>query len=274
MALKQLSLRSISQIDRMLGPKVRLVTVHDLDRLSDPSYRRVAEAIEAHTGGAVGSGPFKGMTILDQVSWGSGDRAAKLLGCYEQELHGVIEDFILSRPAQIINIGCAEGYYSVGLALRLPDSRVAAVDVDEAALAICDANAVANGVTNQLTTMLPDALDSSWTDPAGALWVVDVEGAEADILDPIQTPALRSAMVLVECHDFVHPHITEELRRRFSETHLVRNIIQSSRNPGQYAVLRNRPESERWAAVNERRPCVMNWLAMTPILRPRQGADA
>lgn len=264
--LKSRVVRCVSVIDRLIGPRLRFGTASQLSRETHQGIdRRVCEVIDDSYAGVVGSGPFSQMVILDQVSWGKGsDRAPKLLGCYEQELHAAIKDFVALRPRCVVNIGCAEGYYAVGLARRLPGSRVAAVDLDEVALMACDAAATANNVSEQVTTMLPDELDASWTEVEGALFVVDVEGAEVEILDLNRMPALRSAMVIVECHDFKRAHITAELQSRFADTHHIENVRQSGRNPGQFAVLRDRPESERWAAVNEHRPCVMNWLVMTP----------
>jgi hypothetical protein len=46
----------------------------------------------------------------------------KLLGCYEAELHGVIACALNTTYDTIIDIGCAEGYYAVGLALHFPDT--------------------------------------------------------------------------------------------------------------------------------------------------------
>ena len=66
--------------------------------------------------GNVLSGPFAGMAMLPESSWGDGDLAPKLLGCYEAELHPAIAKAISRKPKNIVNIGCAEGYYAVGMA--------------------------------------------------------------------------------------------------------------------------------------------------------------
>jgi hypothetical protein len=58
------------------------------------------------------------------------DASAKFLGTYEQELHGVIEKAMESHPKFVLNIGCAEGFYAVGLAIRLNDAQVFAADSD------------------------------------------------------------------------------------------------------------------------------------------------
>ncbi len=78
--------------------------------------------IHRKTNGVVQSGPFAGMKLSQNEVWKDGNLGTKLLGCYEKELHGFIEDEIKrlsNRPSRIVDIGCAEGFYSVGLALRL-----------------------------------------------------------------------------------------------------------------------------------------------------------
>src|SRR5207253_2384293 len=83
----------------------------------------------------VENGPFAGMKYLDRVE--HGDLPPKLIGCYEAELHEVIL-CIAGRPYQrVVNVGCGEGYYAVGLARLLPAARVYAFDLSEVARALC-----------------------------------------------------------------------------------------------------------------------------------------
>ena len=51
-------------------------------------YAELAEYVFSETLGVVQSGPFRGMKIPREVSWGQGDVIPKLLGLgtYEQEL--------------------------------------------------------------------------------------------------------------------------------------------------------------------------------------------
>jgi ribosomal protein L11 methylase PrmA len=54
----------------------------------------------------------------------------KWLGAYEAELADIVEAIIKHGHSRILNIGCAEGYYAVGLALRDRASEVFAFDID------------------------------------------------------------------------------------------------------------------------------------------------
>src|SRR5436190_882004 len=60
-------------------------------------------------------GIFKGLQYPRFESSGSG-LVTKLLGSYENELHPFIQQLGANKYTEIIDIGCAEGYYAVGLA--------------------------------------------------------------------------------------------------------------------------------------------------------------
>jgi len=212
----------------------------------------------------VQEGPFVGTRLLGERSWGSGERAPKLLGCYEADLHVAIERSIAMAPEYVVNLGCAEGYYAVGLARRLPHAIVLAVDIDPRGLDVCRENARANGVADRVVLLRPDDLAGCVPADAHSLWVVDVEGAERDLLDASQHPALRHASIIVECHDDQVPGTSEALRDRFAASHDVTVVAQGARDPNRHEMLSSVPEWLRWQAVNEFRSCVMSWLVFTP----------
>jgi hypothetical protein len=45
-------------------------------------------------------------------------------------LHDIVETAITRRYDRVINVGCAEGYYAVGFATRMPETDVIAFDID------------------------------------------------------------------------------------------------------------------------------------------------
>src|SRR4051812_19305855 len=76
---------------------------------------RIAQTLVKHYGARVLQGPFAGMQYVTE-SYGS-QLVPKLLGSYENELHDLVEQIVAQRPKIVIDIGAAEGYYAVGLAL-------------------------------------------------------------------------------------------------------------------------------------------------------------
>ena len=85
----------------------------------------------------VADGPFKGMVYPDFIAYGSA-MYPKLLGCYESELNASLESFLKTDYHSIVDIGCAEGYYAVGVAMRLPNAIVYAYDIDKKAMEACE----------------------------------------------------------------------------------------------------------------------------------------
>jgi hypothetical protein len=214
----------------------------------------------------VQTGPFRGMKIVPHYMWGDGDTAAKLMGVYEDELHEWIEHSIAQAPSTVINVGSAEGYYSVGMALRLPGVPVLAVDLEPRAAVYVQENAAANGIKIQaiVETVTAQWLQEQCESQPRPLLILDCEGAEADLLDPVKAPALAKAMILVECHDCIIPNITADIRDRFSATHEVHFTKQCSKDPYQFKWLESLSDCDKWALVHEGRPSVATWLYMVP----------
>ena len=220
--------------------------------------------LEAQLGGKIQSGPFAGMMLPDASSWGDGDRVTKLLGLYECNLHPLVERAVARRPRMVINVGCAEGHFAIGLARLLPEAKVYAFDLDPAAVRVCRQAALDNGVGDRVGVAgecSTQILDRLLTADAQALVFMDCEGAEAMLLDPAKAPGLAAADILVECHDFVDRSITATLRQRFGDTHGIETVAQGARDPHSVPQLASWQELDRWLMVDEGRPEVMHWLA-------------
>lgn len=225
--------------------------------------RELAEFIGRETGMVVQSGPFSGMRLSRAASWGDGDLSPKLLGTYESELHDWIEDAAAAPYDMVVNIGCAEGFYAVGLSRRMPDAIVHAFDLDEAAQAACARNAAENGVDSRIKVegrCDHARLESLLSTARKALVVIDCEGCERELLNPQLVPGLRSADILVECHDFLGRGMTEELKRRFAATHTIQTVHEGARDPNRFEILRRFNSLDRWLAVSEGRRETMHWL--------------
>jgi methylase of polypeptide subunit release factors len=74
-----------------------------------------------------------------------------LLGCYERELAGLVEKLCLYPYTEIIDIGCAEGYYANGFARRHRQAFVYAFDSDPRARHLCRQMALLNEVADRVS---------------------------------------------------------------------------------------------------------------------------
>jgi hypothetical protein len=188
----------------------------------------LANTLAGRDGTRVAHGPFAGMDYAVPVSEGA--RAPRLLGIYEASLHPVIETVIARAYPQVLDIGCAEGYYAVGLARRMPSSTVRAHDSNPEARALCARLAQVNGVADRLRIAgAVTHADLALCADAPTFVLCDIEGAEAALLDPEAAPALARADILVEVHEGLHPGLTDRLSARFAATHRVTRIDRALR---------------------------------------------
>ena len=223
--------------------------------LVDRTLDRLADGRHA----AVRGGPFAGLKMLKQSSGTS--HVAKILGTYEAQLHGWIERVIAASPGLIVNVGCGDGYYLCGMALRLPLAQAIGFDTDPLCRREAAETAAANGLARVRieAEATPAALQAALVD--GTIVIVDCEGAEGDILDPARTPRLRTCTMLIELHDHLVPNTTQMLHARFQDSHRIEERAQTIALPESMA---DRPEIERLALVCEHRECAQGWMLLTP----------
>lgn len=116
-------------------------------------------ACNIFSGQVVLHGLFKGMKYPVMGAYCS-VLYPKLLGSYERELEPLFLDLLQNNYTEIIDIGCAEGYYAVGLALKAPTARVYAFDINPHARQQCSDMAALNGVSTRLTVKADINADS------------------------------------------------------------------------------------------------------------------
>ena len=172
-----------------------------------------------HSEGRVLGGPFAGMRYLKAGT--EGGMAPRMLGSYESELHSHLEAFIRDDFERIAVIGCAEGYYAVGLALRCPSSEIMAYDIKPEARQACRELAELNGVSARVTIGCecdPNAFAN--LAKYKTLIFCDIEGDELTLMDPGKNPALASIEgFIVECHEEFSPGISTSLQNAFATSH-------------------------------------------------------
>ena len=184
----------------------------------------------------VNEGPFKGMNFLNQSS--EGCHVAKLLGTYEQPLHEYFEKIIDSNYELIINIGSAEGYYSVGLAMRSPKSTVLSFDTDLKAQENCKDLAIKNNLDKSIKIMSefhPNILRKYKN--ISTFVLCDVEGDELKLMDLENYHEFKNIDLLIESHECLKPGITQKLIERFSPSHDIEKICDNGNR-----VLKNPPD--------------------------------
>ena len=213
-----------SSVQQFLPPPLTVALMRAKRAVAPSSSFRQLRRIHAQIGApdTVMAGPLKGMRYLDPPAY-----VSKLLGTYEIELRDTLRRLPELRPDVIVNIGSAEGYYSVGLVRLLPEARMLAYDISALARYRTAKLAQLNGVSSRVETRGYCSIDELQRECGSAkrpLVLSDCEGFEWDLLDPVAAPNLRRAMLLVETHEMIRPGVTAEIERRFADSHELTRI--------------------------------------------------
>jgi hypothetical protein len=216
-----------------------------------------------HHGLTIYGGLFKGMEYLDHST--EGCLLPRLLGCYEQELHDDLRAFASEGLDAVVDIGCAEGYYAVGLARLMPDVTVHAYDTDAKARESCRGLAAKNGVADRVhigETFTGDMFET-FADRR-TLVMIDTEGFEEEIMRPDQWPALARLAIVMETHPEKHPDIVATMLARFTSTHDIELRATGPRVSDLPGWLLELPHLDQLIATWEFRATQTPWFVMRP----------
>jgi hypothetical protein len=207
-------------------------------------------------------GPFSGLKYVDTVS--SGSYLAKLLGSYEEPIQPWIEQAIKKGYSKIINIGCAEGYYSAGIAKKLPRSTILASDIDAQARKLCRKLAKLNHLNNiRVVGRLSFEKLNKEIENSNTLIICDIEGEEINIFYPLMVPNLRNVDIICEAHDhLIGKRVTDIILERFYKTHEITVTIDYSRSAKKYKILSKIPKEDRAFILKERRSGIARWIKL------------
>lgn len=218
------------------------------------------------TGGAVHGGPFKGLLLAPHPI------LPHLLGTYELELHAVIESLCARPWRRIVNVGGGNGFYTLGLARRVPGAEIVVFELTAEARAVIAATAARNGIaarTRILGAAEPANLEPECAGPGPTLVVMDVEGAELELTDPAKVPSLRTATMLIETHDLLRPGCRDTIVARYTSSHTITMIASRPRTladfPAALAPMLVKLMPARCTeAVQEWRGGPQEWLVLEP----------
>jgi hypothetical protein len=216
-------------------------------------------------GWTVQSGLFGGMKYVTEAR--SSALLPKLLGTYEAEIAHEIERAANNGYRVIVDIGCAEGYYAVGMALRSPESEVWAYDTELLSRTFCGRMAALNGVADRVKVLgafTPGAL-SSMPKAERFYAICDVEGFEAELFERSTVKVWQDADLVIELHDVLGHPCREPVLAAFAESHEVQLVDSRRRDPAGAELPPDLNEDDRRLCVDELRPS-QQWA----ILRSRR----
>lgn len=194
----------------------------------------------------------------------------KLIGSYERELHPIINTLNDRDYSEIINVGCAEGFYTVGFALKFPDAKIYAYDLIPSKREYCYQLAQLNQCEQSIQihdSCDPETLISIPIKGRGLI-VCDCEGYEVELFTAEVVPHLKQCDLLIELHDFIDMTISEKIKQRFASTHEITMIQSTDDNEKArtYPIkeLADYDLNQRRELLRENRASLMDWIFLTP----------
>ncbi len=235
--------------------------------------RRLSRKVFALCGGIIHQGPFVGMRWLDHPGWGRSEQGAIVLGLYEQE----VSQHLTNAPDRyrvFVDVGAADGYYAVGLLFnRTVDRCIAFESIPECRAAIARL-AAENHVSDKITVLgtasdhFVDTLRAHGIKSPETMFLIDIEGAEFELLTEEVFAFLKDSMIIVETHAHIYLHpqaMIEQMIKAASSTHQVSSWYPGARNPWVLKELESFSELDRWILCSEGRTELQQWLRFDPL---------
>lgn len=232
--------------------------------------QRVFEAV----GTTVQYGLLRGYELVPPFFWGRGDVATQVLGLYEQEVCALLS-YLSGKRRVFLDLGAANGYYGVGLVSVKRFDRSVCFELDPAAADALSHNAIRLGIREKIDIFgaagsdFVEKISSVAVDLSQAVALIDIEGAEFDILTNENLEKLRNTPLIIENHDFMRPERYEASRLFVDRARAFFHVAEVKGGPRD---LRQIPmladgwnDHDRWLLCSESRAKLGSWFVLTPI---------
>ena len=177
--------------------------------------RRLSKYLKAKYGNVIPYGIFHGMRFdSDEKTFNPSMR----LGTFELQVQQLLQQVRSKSYEHIINVGCAEGYYTVGCAIIFSTAGIRALDYVSSCLETTMALGRMNGVDSRISTGGRfDFHNVSMSEVENSLLIIDIEGSESELLT--NRAAYSKSDLIVEIHEGFKPGICAALQEAFQQTH-------------------------------------------------------
>jgi len=223
-------------------------------------------------GWKVAFGPFVGMKISQSSWWGQTDLGGKILGFYELEVLKTLCKINKTKYKSFIDLGAADGYYAVGIVLSKMFDHSICFEMSKHGRQVIRQNAEINNVLNKISVygfadenfdnLIPQLRLSE------AVLLIDIEGAEFNLLSEKMLSKLRYSFLIVELHEFMIENGDVELKLlidRLQKYFKIEWLTTGSRDLSQFEALQNFNDTDRWLMCSEGRMQLQKWIVCEPL---------
>ncbi len=230
--------------------------------------------------GVVQGGCLSGFRIANEHSWGTADLCSKLLGFYEQQNQDI---FVQSSKPTLVDLGAADGYWGVGLVQAGHFERSICFEQKRRGRRVIQKTAAANGVSDKVSvfgTATRNSIDEALHDthrPEELFFLIDIEGAEFDLLTFEFLSNYRASEFLIELHaggEWLDAEKQERLLRDAAILFDCEIIDDTKRDLLQLRTELALPDDLTWILASEGRLYPMRWLHLKPRKVPATAQPA
>jgi hypothetical protein len=260
--------------------KTLVKTYNWLKHTEDPITQKrleISRKLSKVLNSTVSYGPFRGLRIAIDPWWSELEKAAMLLGLYEQEVLYSLTA-IPARHRAFVNIGAGAGYYGIGVLINNQFEKSYCFEASEQLRKIIHKNAELNNVSTRVEVRGTATRDFhaqiTAEDLADCVLFIDIEGGEFELLDHRAFATFKDSIMFVELHDWLFEDGDSKLntlKRSAAATHAISELTMTSRDLSKYQELRSLSDTERWLICSEGRPRLMTWLRFDPIAGVERG---
>ena len=212
-------------------------------------------------------GPFRGMFYENRTYFGP--VTPRWIGSYEKELHPIISSIHKHSLDCIVDIGAAEGYYSVGFARIFPSINVVSYESNPLSLWHQRTLKALNKAKNLKIRRYCSHEDLCRLGEKRCFILSDIEGCELDLFSEKVISKLTTSLILIELHshhDLDIEGVASVLEHRFSATHSISFLSPSHRTAADIEIEHPAEFSDKMmvSAMNEYRSQLQKWMYCVP----------
>lgn len=233
--------------------------------------KRLSREVNIHFDSTIAYGPFTGLRLTKKTWWGAKDRAAMILGMYEQE----VLEAIFSAPEcynHFIDLGAADGYYATGALFSGRFQSALCYEMSVRGRKVIRSNAELNGTCAALEIrgMAKDGFshDVPLEVRARSLLLIDIEGGEFDLCSVDFFTAFAESIIIIEIHDFFVRDGKERFRQLLdlaSKNFAITFLTTAQRDFSAFRELDFYEDTDRWLMCSEGRKQRMQWIKLEPL---------
>ena len=219
----------------------------------------------------VQNGLMKGLKLNQDQFWNKDDLGAKIYGFYEQEVQKRISKIAINhKKTTFINIGAADGFFSIGLLLSKKIKKSIAFEMNINGQKSILKNAKLNKVENsikvygELNEKNFQSFFSNNFNFKNSLILCDIEGFEYELFSKKILKIIQYSHIIIEIHP-TDKNKEEKLLKDVKKHFTVETIFNNINNLNQISSIHDLNDIERSLLICEGRSFIGKWWILSPL---------